>query len=57
MGAVARDRAVGRVAEAESWMSEFWALSLDLLAIFSADGRFLEVSGAWSRRSAGRRRS
>jgi PAS domain S-box-containing protein len=47
MGAVARDRAVGRVAEAESWMSEFWALSLDLLAIFSADGRFLEVSGAW----------
>jgi PAS domain S-box-containing protein len=47
MGAVARDRAVGRVAVAESWMSECWALSLDLLALFSADGRFLEVSGAW----------
>ena len=28
-------------------MAEFWELSLDLLAIFSADGRFLKVSGAW----------
>ncbi len=47
MNAVARDRANGRVAEAESQMSEFWELSLDLLAIFSPDGRFLKVSGAW----------
>jgi PAS domain S-box-containing protein len=47
MTAVERHRAVGRVAEAESRMAEFWELSLDLLAIFSPDGRFLEVSGAW----------
>jgi PAS domain S-box-containing protein len=47
MAAVARDRSDGRVAEAESQMAEFWELSLDLLAIFSPDGRFLKVSGAW----------
>jgi PAS domain S-box-containing protein len=47
MTAVARDRSDGRVAEAESQMSEFWELSLDLLAIFSPDGRFVKVSGAW----------
>ncbi|MEA2312798.1 MAG: hypothetical protein QOE28_2766 [Solirubrobacteraceae bacterium] len=49
MTAVERDRSDARVAEAESQMAEFWALSLDLLAIFSADGRFLKVSGAWER--------
>jgi PAS domain S-box-containing protein len=49
MTAVARDRSDGRVAEAESQMAEFWELSLDLLAIFSPDGRFLKVSGAWQR--------
>ncbi len=55
MTAVERDRASGRVAEAESQMSEFWELSVDLLAIFSPDGRFLKVSGAWER--TGRQRS
>ena len=47
MTAVERDRADRRMAEAESQMAEFWELSLDLLAIFSPDGRFLKVSGAW----------
>jgi PAS domain S-box-containing protein len=47
MAAVERGRAVARATDAESQMAEFWELSLDLLAIFSADGRFLKVSGAW----------
>ena len=47
MAAVERDRALVRATDAESQMAEFWELSLDLLAIFSADGRFLKVSGAW----------
>ena len=47
MAAVERERALARATDAESQMAEFWELSLDLLAIFSADGRFLKVSGAW----------
>jgi len=49
MATVGRERAVVRAAAAESRMSEFWELSNDLLAVFTADGRFLEVSGAWER--------
>jgi PAS domain S-box-containing protein len=49
MAAVERERAVVRAAEAESRMSQFWKVSHDLLAVFSADGRFLEVSGSWER--------
>jgi PAS domain S-box-containing protein len=47
--AIERERAVARAADAESRMAEFWQLSLDLLAIFTPDGRFLEVSGGWER--------
>ena len=49
MAAIERERALGRAAEAESQMAQFWELSVDLLAIFSADGRFLNVSGAWEK--------
>ena len=48
MAAVERERAV--VARGRSGVAdgrEFWELSLDLLAVFSPDGRFLKVSGAW----------
>lgn len=47
MAAIERERALVRATEAESHMAEFWELSLDLLAIFTADGRFLKVSAAW----------
>jgi PAS domain S-box-containing protein len=49
MAALERDRAVVRMAVAESRMSEFWELSHDLLAVFTPEGRFLEVSGSWER--------
>ena len=49
MATVERERAVVRAAQAESRMSQFWQLSNDLLAVFSADGRFLEASAAWER--------
>lgn len=49
MSAMERERAVARMAVAESRMSEFWELSHDLLAVFTSEGRFLEVSGSWER--------
>ena len=49
MATVERERAVDRAAVAESRMSEFWQLSNDLLAVFTPEGRFLEVSGSWER--------
>ncbi|MGZ8476042.1 MAG: PAS domain S-box protein, partial [Candidatus Limnocylindria bacterium] len=49
MATVERERAVVRAAAAESRMSEFWQLSNDLLAVFTPEGRFLEVSGSWER--------
>jgi PAS domain S-box-containing protein len=49
MATVERERAVVRAAEAESRMSQFWQLSNDLLAVFSADGHFLEANPAWER--------
>ncbi|MCW2990735.1 MAG: hypothetical protein JWM73_1329 [Solirubrobacterales bacterium] len=47
--AVDRDRAARQVAEAERRLADFWELSGELLAVFSPDGRFVEVSGAWER--------
>ena len=47
MAAVERDRTNRRAAEAESEMSDFWALSRDLLAILSPEGHFVHVSDAW----------
>ncbi|HMJ97287.1 MAG TPA: PAS domain S-box protein, partial [Thermoleophilaceae bacterium] len=44
-----RERAVVAAAAADSLRSGFWELSHDLLAVFSSDGRFLEVSSSWQR--------
>ena len=49
MAAIERERAVVAAAAADSLRSGFWELSHDLLAIFSSDGRFLEVSSSWQR--------
>ncbi len=49
MAAIERERAVAAVAAADSLRSGFWELSHDLLAVFSSDGRFLEVSSSWQR--------
>jgi PAS domain S-box-containing protein len=47
MAAVERERAASAAAAVESRRSEFWQLSHDLLAVFSADGHFVELGGAW----------
>ncbi len=47
--AVDRDRALAKVDEAELRRKNLWELSLDLLAVFAADGNFLEVNEAWER--------
>ena len=49
MAAIERERAVVAAAAADSLRSGFWELSHDLLAVFSSDGRFLEVSSSWQR--------
>jgi PAS domain S-box-containing protein len=47
--AVERERATEGAAEAKSRIADLWELSLDPLAVFAADGTFLEVNQAWER--------